>query len=437
MTKNLLSSLLVGVAFLATPAIAQAQECVWADAKIYGKYDVSKPIPAETVVSGLYKHKKYAPYHRFCTYDQFKAQFFAQNGGAVDAYDRGSVLLVPVPVNLDKAEQTPAPEPAKQADSTPAPAPTFSAEPRGGAMVDARIDRIEEKIANGGYNSAEIAAMKAEIEALRAAQAVSSSTQFTRVVEKPIYTTKTVQVGLSAAATQQLIDKAQQQIDRINGKKYLTDADRKLLDELENEKTSLLKSLERRMNSLTGDGTKKNPDGRVGRIEKRLDALDGWDPREWSLRDLLVAIGALLGTIAFFLGIWNLLRKAGKKEVGRKADRSELDYVGGNVAYGLSKAAGWQVTFDPADFEDQLRLMRDGEVIEVTLNSPPLNRRRLVRLQKLRGGLVVTTNLVENLPQMRIGEIRLRLVREFLDDGLQPEPIAAPAAPAAEDEQQP
>ena len=424
MTKNLLSSLLVGAAItlVSTPAIAQAQECVWADAKIYGKYDVSKPIPAETVVSGLYKHKKYAPYHRFCTYDQFKAQFFAQNGGAVDAYDRGSVLLVPVPVRLDEAAPA------------PAPTPTPSAQPRGGVMIDDRIDRIEARLANGGYNPDQIAAMQAEMEALRAAQAVSSSTQSTRVVEKPIYTTKTVQVGLSAAATQQLIDKAQQQIDRINGKKYLTDADRKLLDELENEKTSLLKSLERRMNSLTGDGTKKNPDGRVGRIEKRLDALDGWDPRDWSLRDIRIAIGALLGTMAFIGVILLFLRKAGKKEVGRKADRSELDYVGGNVAYGLSKAAGWQVTFDPADFEDQLRLMRDGEVIEVTLNSPPLNRRRLVRLQKLRGGLVVTTNLVENLPQMRIGEIRLRLVREFLDDGLQPEPIAAPATVADDEE---
>ena len=436
MTKH--TKLLVGVACAAslfsTPALA-AGSCDLSYIKNATGQDfgLTAPTDASEVATTLWGLDNYAPERAVCSKQQADNAFYQLNGkGIIKPGDRVKLprLAKLAPAQARTYESAPAPTPA------PAPAPTFSAEPRGGAMVDARIDRIEEKIANGGYNSAEIGAMKAEIEALRAAQAVSSSTQSTRVVEKPIYTTKTVQVGLSAAATQQLIDKAQQQIDRINGKKYLTDADRKLLDELENEKTSLLKSLERRMNSLTGDGTKKNPDGRVGRIEKRLDALDGWDPREWSLRDLLVAIGALLGTIAFFLGIWNLLRKAGKKEVGRKADRSELDYVGGNVAYGLSKAAGWQVTFDPADFEDQLRLMRDGEVIEVTLNSPPLNRRRLVRLQKLRGGLVVTTNLVENLPQMRIGEIRLRLVREFLDDGLQPEPIAAPAT-AADDEERP
>lgn len=374
MTKNLLSSLLVGAAItlVSTPAIAQAQECVWADAKIYGTYEVSKPIPAEALVSGLYKTTKYTQYHRYCNFDQFKAKFFADNGGAVEAYGQGSVLIVPVPVRLDEASPAPAP--------TPAPTPTqqpVSTNGAPGSTIDAQIADLYSRV-NGSGNPAEIEVLKAQIAALEARQ---STTQSTRVVEKPVYTTKTIVQGPTAAQLKRLSDLE----TKVAKGEMLTP-----------EQLEELQKLRKDVNRLSN--TASDHETRLTNAEKAIAFLKA------STADIpwYAWVMMVLGTIGFLLSLLNHFRKAERTET--REDRDNVGHLAQRQ---------YQVEFDPSDFEQQLHEKKTGEILVVKMSG--IGGDATAYCTKLRFGRVEVAGNEAN--PIDISRLRFYLSQRYNDGG--------------------
>ena len=402
MIKKLTKTLFAGAAFVALsaiPTMAMAGECVWADKEGYGTYPVAAPIAADQIISGLYHYETYKRYHKYCTIDQFKAKFFAENGGPTPAYGKDSVLYVPVPRRIDEADPTPASEPVKQADSNPAPAQTVYTTGNPGAVLDQQVRELQAAKSAGAPSAeiealkADIAVTKAQIAALEAREATAGQT----VVEKPIYTTKTVVQGPTAAQVKRLAD-----LEAKVAKGEKLDADQlKELKELRDKVAAMRTDVD----NLTG--TTSDHETRLTKAEKLLAAIKTRTADiPWYAWVMMV-----LGTIGFFLGVLNLLRGAGKKEV-----RQDRDNVG------QLAQRQFQVEFDPSNFEEQLREMKTDEVLPVTMSG--VQGKAVAFCKKLRWGKVQVGG--NESRQIDISQLRYFLSQRYDQGGFNaPEPDPA------------
>ena len=412
MINKLTKSLFAGAAFVALsaiPTMAQASECVWAGTANYGTYKITKPTVAESFISGLYQHKDYEKYYRYCSFTQFKAQFFAENGGEVQAYDNGSVLYVPVPRRIDESDPAPAPEPVNQTSSNPAPLPSDASRPA--KEVGEQIADLYRRIDAGG-NPAAIEVLKAQIAALEARQPTSVQT----VVERqPIHTTKTVVQGLSAAQKAEIeklkvqADKVQIEIDKINALPHPTAEQLTALDKLTDKK----KGIEAKYTALSG---------RVNTMANEVSDLWLW----------LYGVAAI-ALIALMLGFWNLLRKAGKKEVKyvrAESARTREDAVRGVGQ--LTTYAGRQakIKISPEDPEGVLHSLSDGESETFTIETA--SRKAVVEFTKVGNGLVETTQLPDEPRSLTIDGLEGVLTRNFLADAIDPTTPPRPDPEATE-----
>lgn len=322
MTKR--TKLLVGVAFVAslfsTPAFAAGECDLTYIRDVTGQdFGLAGPTEASQVAATLWNLANYAPERAVCSQKQAENAFYQLNGkGRIKP---GDPIKMP---RLARLAPAPAPTTAPAPAPTPAPAPVPNDASRPAREVGEQIADLYHRIDAGG-NPAAIEALKAQIAALEARPATAVQT----VVEhQPIHTTKTVQVGLSAAELKRFSD-----LEAAAAKGVTFDA-------------SQLAELERLRER---NGVTERNQSRLFETVRQLVTNANNNGLPWW--------GWALIAFSILLGFFNLLRKAGKTEV--RQDRTDV---------GQFAQRQFQVEFEPSNFEELLRDAKTDEVVPVKMS---------------------------------------------------------------------
>ena len=345
-------------------------------------FGFTESMEASKVAATLWELANYAPERAACSKQQAKSAFYQLNGKGV--ITPGQTIKLP---RLAKLAPNAAPAATARsftpAESTPAPTATPAPTPasiKGGILVDERIDRIEARIAAGG-NLADMDALKAEMAALRAAQATQGTT--TVVERQPVYTTKTVQAGLSKADQKKLNELE----NAVAAGKNLDASQLKELKELRDKQAAMRIDVD----NLTG--TASDHETRLTKAEQLLEQLkaQGGNFPWW---------GWALIALSILLGLLNLFRKAEKGEVRR---------VDGNVTKVSQRQH--EIVLNPENLEEVLEGMETDQSLRVTLASPG-NGEGFLDCTKSRWGKVFVEG---NSMAMPIRAVRAYLIKRYLD----------------------